>query len=651
MRGVARERGGRHGRRGGAVWEWVCRVLAWLPLAWGMGMLGCTRTWGYASGLALAFLALAAVSVRPWFRKGARAGWMPGFFWAFAAMGAWVAIRAAWAPVPVAARWDVLKWAAALGMGWAWVQLARERGAWRILLGGVFMAVSVECLYGVFQQVNGSTAVLWMQRPEQYGLRVSGTFLCPNHFANIAAMTIPVAAAVLLARGSGMPLKLLAGYCLAAAVPTLYWSLSRSAWMGVAAGLATAVLGLVWRRNRAWFLAGLVLAPAVLAGAGWVAWKALPGVRERLSLVRDNHNGDFGSGGRLDMWGDSLEMWADKKWEGFGGGSFFWTFPKYQRRAHLDLWYDYPHSEYVQTLVEYGAIGGGLLALAMSAWALWTLWALRKGREDDWFRDSRPADDRCGAVLLAGAAGAAVAGGVHAAFDFNFHIFPNPHVLVALAGIAWGAWRSESDAGALEGGAWKIRVRRGAGLALAGLWAWCGAWAVRGCVSYWHYVRGEEARGHLLWEEAEQRYEKSVAWDGRNGEPWRGLGDVWATRSFWYRNPDADAQAEEKLRLAGLAGEAYAAALERNGLDAMAVYGLGRAKVAAGDDEGALECFKRAAGMQPWNRFLASAVGLQLRSMGRREEALEWTRRLKAEGRNSSSNDKNSRWLERHAGK
>lgn len=641
------------GREGlaGSVWEGLCRVLSWLLLAWGMGMLGCTPTWGYASGLVLAFLALVAVSLRPWFRPGARAGWMPWFFWMFLGLAGWVWVRAAWAPVPSAARWDALKWAAVLGMGWAWTQMSRERGAWRILLGGVFMAVSVECLYGVFQQVNGSRAVLWMTRPAQYALRVSGTFLCPNHFANVVAMAVPVAAVALFARGSGLPLRLLAGYCLAAALPTLYGSLSRSAWLGVAGGLAVAALGMVWRRNRAWFLAGLVVAPLLMAGAGAAAWKVLPGVRERMSLIRDNQNGDFGSGGRLKMWSDSLGMWKDRKAEGFGGGSFEWAFPKYQRQSKLDLLYDYPHNEYVQTLVEYGAIGGGLLALAMLAWAVESLWALRQGREDDDFTDTRRADDRCGPALIAGAAGAAVAGGVHAVFDFNFHIFPNPHVLAALAGIAWGAWKSERDAGMEVRGARRLWIRRGTGVALAALWLCCGTAALRAGVSYWQWMRGEEARTsfYLLWDEAEARYLRSAAWDPLNGDPWRGLGDVKAMRASWFRRPDPETEAEGKRRLAGEALAAYGEALERNPLDVNAVFGMGRARQAMGDAEGALECFRRASEMQPWHRAVAAAVGLQLRSMGRNEEALEWTRRLQEEGRSSSANDQNRRLLERRA--
>jgi len=615
-----------------------------------MGMLACTRTWGYSIGLIAVFAALLAVSLRPAFRKGARMGRMPLFYWATLVLAGWVLIRATWAPVPLAARWDALKWTAVAGMLWAWTQLARERGAWRILLGGVFLLVAAECLYGLLQHVNGSNMVLWMPRPEQYGARVSGTFICPNHFANVAAMTIPAAAAVLLTRGAGLPLKLLAGYTLAAALPVLYWSLSRSAWLGAAGGLAVTALGVLWRRNRAWFLIGLVAAPLVLAGAGAVAWKTLPGVRQRMGLIRDNRGGDYGSGGRPDMWKDSLVMWKDARWCGFGGGSFEWAFPKYQHHANLDLYYNYPHNEYVQTLVEYGAVGLGLLGVAGLVFGLESLWALRRGRRDG---DGYAGGDGggTGAALLAGAAGAVASGGIHAFFDFNFHIFPNPHVLVALVGIAWGGWMAEEGGAEPErrrAGPW---VRRAAGVALAVAWVWCGWLALKGGMSYWRWLRGEEARAQGAWEIAESHYRRSMAWDDRNAAPWVGLAGLRTSQATWYRNPDPEAQARGRDERAAEAERCFRAALERNPLEVDAVYGVGRTLKARGDEEGALEWYRKAAELQPWRRYFAAQVGFQLRSLERYDEAFEWAQRLCDEKRSSPQNDRNWHWLSKKLGR
>lgn len=629
--------------RGGLWGEALCWVLLWLPLGWGMGMLACTRTWGYAVGLALAFAALAAVSVRAGGRRGRSMARMPAFWWVSLGMVAWVCARATWAPVPLAARWDALKWVAVAGMGWAWVQASRERGAWRILLCGVFLLVALEFLYGVMQHANGSDKVLWMTRAAQYGARTSGTYLCPNHFANVAAMTVPMAVATLLCAGAGLPLKVLAGYALLAALPGLYWSESRSAWLGTLGGLATALLAWAWRKNRGWFFIGLVAVPLLAAGLGVLAWKTLPAVRTRVDLVLDNQGGDFGSGGRLNMWRDAWAMWKERPADGHGGGSFEWVFPAHQRRARLNYLYDYPHNEWLGLLAEYGAVGAGALGLAGLAWLFETLWALRAGRRGDEAGPLPPpgADGACGGALLAGAAGAMAATAIHATFDFNFHIFPNPHVWAAFTGIAWGAWISEREA--LPSGATPERlrrpvrrwIRRAAGWALAAAWVACGVWAVRGGVSYWLWLKGEMAYEELEWETAENRFRRAVAWDGDNASPWTGLGDVYYARAFWYRDPggDVEATARGKEELVRRAEDAYRAALERNPMHPMAVYGIGKTADLRGDPERALGLYKQAADMRPFDAFHKNNVARRLRQLGRKDEAKAWLEERNALGK------------------
>ena len=84
------------------------------------------------------------------------------------------------------------------------------------------------------------------------------------------------------------------------------------------------------------------------------------------------------------------------------------------------------------------------------------------------------------------------------------------------------------------------------------------------------------------------------------------------------------------LTEAGVAAEAighYRRAAELNPFDMAAVLGLARALNAAGDREAALEEFRRAAGYQHRHVFYREQLGVQLRLMGRDEEALETFRK------------------------
>ena len=601
---------------------WLGCGLALPPLAWGMGMLASTRTWGFSVGLALAAIALAwgalhwgysapAPSRRAWFVVPVVLLWL------------WVLFRDAACDVPDAARWDALKWTAILGMGLLWRHYARA-GAARLLLAALLVLVFCESLYGIFQHVNHSTKVLWMQRPSQYGLRVSSTFLCPNHFANIVSMAIPMAVAILCARGVGLPLRMLGGYTLLVALPALYWTESRSAWLGLLAGLGVVALGELWRRSWKAFVWGLIGVPLLAAALVWTAWATLPQVRHRVDqMIEGRESGDFGGSGRLKMWRDTLEMWKSNPVLGYGGGSFQWVFPPWQNHARLNLLYDYPHNEYVQVLAEYGAVGLGLVALVLLAGGIETLARVRRRDSDADTPSIGPEDDA--GHLLVGAAGAAASCAVHACFDFNFHIFPNPHFLVAFVGIAWGvsdAARARSPAAiaAPESCAsrWTRRLLAPV-LALAALA--CGAWAVTGGLSYWFCVRGRMAvdpvngMGWLNYDIAEPDFHRAIAWDSLNADPWLSLGNLARDRAFWCRDP------EEKQRLVAEALDAYQNTLRLNPHQALARYGIGCVQRSAGNPEAARESLLAAVAQNPFHFDLRRKVARELRLLGYEDDA------------------------------
>ena len=99
----------------------------------------------------------------------------------------------------------------------------------------------------------------------------------------------------------------------------------------------------------------------------------------------------------MPMWKDAPAMIRDRPVAGFGGGSFVWTYPAYQRRPKYHLTYDFLHNEYLQMQVEYGAIGSGLLLAGLLWGGAGVALAVVRARS------------RAAAALLAGAAGAAAA--------------------------------------------------------------------------------------------------------------------------------------------------------------------------------------------------------------------------------------------------
>jgi putative inorganic carbon (hco3(-)) transporter len=601
-----------YGRRRASAWERIYDGLALLLVAWpatgGMWLMGSTRVWGYGPGLVLSFLGSALLLARPlWFAETPRWRFPPGIG-VLAALAAYAAIGMGFAAVPYAARWEALRWASLLAAAFAWTQLAGRRHRWKWLLAALLMAAALNSLYAWVQHVNDSRMVLWMERPEQYGMRASGTYLCPNHFANVLAMLMPAAIALLLLPEAGFPLRLMSVYFLVLSAPALYWTQSRSGWLGAMAGIGATVLLLAWRRSRRAFLLMLVALPPLAAAVGGLAWAALPAVRERMGAVIENP--EKAGGIRMQMWRDAPAMVRDKPVAGFGGGSYVWIYPPYQKHVRQHLTWDFPHNEYVQVLVENGGIGLGLVLAGLLASAVGLMRGVRKARTPE------------GATLLAIAGGALSASLVHALFDFNFRVFPNPHVLAWMGGTAWGVWYAgEKGAEPSTGRSRRLRMAgAAAGAATCGFCAWV---ALSASLSYFWNLRGEMARAQLNWEEAAEDYPKAIAWDGWNWQPHAGLGHLKATRAIWYRDPDLDEEQRMRRELSSQAVAHFEAALERNPYDMAVEFGLARSLNAVGDAEGALEHYRRAAEFQRRHVFYREQLGVQLRRMGRDREALE----------------------------
>lgn len=618
------------------LYDAVCLFLLMWPATAGVWLMGSTRTWGYAPGLFISFCGSLLIFSRPLiFRDTPHSRALPGL-WPFALLVLYVVLRVPSALVPNAARWDALRWICLLAAAWSWAQIGARAHRWKWLLGVLLMAAAVDGLYAWIQHVNGADTVLWAPRPEQYGLRASGTYLCPNHFANLLAMLTPVALILICLPEAGLPLRLLAGYFVLISTPALYWSQSRSGWVSVAVGLGVTGVLLAWRKSRSWFLIALVVLPLCAGAIGWTAWKTLPAVQKRFGEVLENP--ERAGGVRMGMWRDAPAMYKAHPWIGFGGGSYVWAYPPYQHHVKQHLKYDFAHNEYIQLLLEYGAIGGflALLALLCCAWGL--------------TRAVLTAQSKTGAWLIAGAAGGLAASLFHALFDFNFHIFPNPHALIWLGGIAWSAWCIQEKGVSIPAGRQKrlLWVLSGTGILVCGLGAWL---SLSGGLSYVWNLKGEIARTEMKQETAEAGYLKAIAWDAGNWQPYLGLGNLRATQAMWYRNPDFATERADKKRLAAEASAYFESAIKRNPAEMAAVFGLARAYNVIGKSEEALEQYRRAATYQRRHVFYREQLGIQLRRMGRDDEALQIFRQNLADKAHTDVSLLNIRSLERKRAK
>lgn len=582
------------------VYDWTALSLLLAAPLVGPFLFGAVRPWSVYPLMFLGFLGAAMCFARPLLAPDLRRLQPPPGGVAWLVFLVYAAVRLPWAAVPYEARIEVLRVGSAVAAYWAWTELASRYRRWRVLLGLALFAVTLIAWYAIIQHAHGSRMVLNLERPLTYGMRASGTYFCPNHFAALMGVLLPVALALVFTPSAGIPLRLLAGYALALFLPVTYLTQSRSGWIGAAAGMSVTLLLLARRKSRKLFYILVVALPVALAVVVGALWTWSPMVRERLtgSLLSSP---DSAVKARLLMWPDVWQMIRARPVLGWGPGSFQWTYPPFKTHPSQNL-FDFAHNEYLHVWSDYGAVGLLLFAAWMAA-ACWRFLRVSQRGERD--RDAH---------LAAGVMGAVAAALAHAVFDFNLHIYSVVSVLLLVAGVAAAALYGSEDLKPVPLRPPRHALAAGGGVAVLLLLA---AATAQAFVSYGLHFLGEERRVQFEMPAAESLQRAAVRLDPGNWRPYLGWGHIYQTQGFWDFDQDVKrARSEEALEL-------YRKAGARNPYDKEVLVGMAKAWNTLGEQEKALECLRAAVGQDRYHLFYVTQLGLQLRRMGRHAEALE----------------------------
>ncbi len=212
-----------------------------------------------------------------------------------------------------------------------------------------------------------------------------------------AFLAIALPAALLFAvEARGRLQRIGAGVLLALLAGGLVLGETRAAWVAaLAAGALTAPF-LTNRRRLAWLALGGVL----LGGTGLLLSPSRTGPRllDRLTSIVRNRDP------RLELWKASVEAWREKPWLGHGPGSYAEAVsPAAARRlgeTHMDSYSSHAHNDLLETGVETGGLGAGLLTALLVLLALSAVRRLRAASAAE-----RPARAAAVGGLLAGVIG------------------------------------------------------------------------------------------------------------------------------------------------------------------------------------------------------------------------------------------------------
>ncbi len=406
------------GARSPAAFEWARVALLGANLAWTTLCLG-----GFLPGSRVGMAALTAALLAVHLADPARGTRAHPAGWLFLPFLAYAAANAAWvSPVPWLGWTDWLNWAQMIGVFWVVlngvVTTAGRRCVAAVLVSLGLLSAALAC-YQHFVQPDW--LMLGRRQAAQYLGRSSGPFGIPNSLGIFLALLIPPVG--FLARRPGRPgvRGLWAGaLCLLAAGFVL--AVSRGAWLALAGAFALrAVLAPGRGFGRRISSAAATLGAAAALGA--LFYLAFPLMRERVDQLVSN----AGERSRPVMWRAAWRIFAAHPVLGSGAGSYDSAFESFRPEGNLDQ-PTYAHSDYLNTLSDYGAVG--FLLFFVPAGLIVRRWAGARG--------------------LAGAAVTGlVAFGLHLLVDFDLKI---PALAMAGATIAAlvtsETWPGQAAAGA-----------------------------------------------------------------------------------------------------------------------------------------------------------------------------------------------------------
>jgi O-antigen ligase len=256
--------------------------------------------------------------------------------------------------------------------------------------------------------------------------RASGSYINPNHLAGLLEMLLPLAMAYVVAGRARPVTKIFLGYAALVMLTGIAVTGSRGSW--AATGLSLFLLFAVMATHRSYRLPAIAMLVILIGGGIYLVAQNNP-FRER--LAKTFVGGEVELDMRSDIWTAATVMWRDHPWLGVGPGHFNARWREY-RPQRVQLQPDRAHNDYLNLLVDWGVVGGVIVAGLLVALALGVrkTWGHVRRSERD-FKSNR--SDKF--AFVAGATFGLVALAVHAVVEFNLHIPANAIIAVTLAAL------------------------------------------------------------------------------------------------------------------------------------------------------------------------------------------------------------------------
>jgi O-antigen ligase len=296
------------------------------------------------------------------------------------------------------------------------------RRTWQIqaLTLGFSVYGAVLAIFGLLQSLTSPTKLYWLWIPRGSGW-VYGPYVNHNHYAGLMEMLFPVPLIFSLTRyASGMP-RAASAFAAAIMATSIFLSGSRGGMLAFTVQIAFLATVLLKRKKNVGVI--LTLGAFVVVVVGLLIWLGGAELTQRIASIHSEASTELSGATRVNMDRDTLKMFLHRPVLGFGLATFPDVYPQF-RSFYTDFVVNAAHNDYLQLLVEMGALG-----FATMVWFLIVVYRRGISKITNW------PEDKNGAVALAALVG--VTGIlVHSFVDFNLHIPANAALFYVLCAIA-----------------------------------------------------------------------------------------------------------------------------------------------------------------------------------------------------------------------
>jgi O-antigen ligase len=277
--------------------------------------------------------------------------------------------------------------------------------------------------FALLQGISSNGRLYWMREPSNGGW-IYGPYVNHNHYAGLMEMLVPIPLVIALSKLTDQRQRAVAAVAGAIMAGTIFLSGSRGGMIALLVELA--ILGVLLVRQKKGMRTAVTVGLFSVIVVGVLVWVGGAELSQRIATMRSASHSDITNSMRMNLNRDGIRMFLKRPVLGWGLGTFPIAYPEF-RSFYTNFFVNEAHDDYVQLLVEMGALG-----FATMLWFLIAAFRSCLGKLANWSTDMNGA---LAAACLLGISGILV----HSLVDFNLQIPANAALFYVLCTLAASA--------------------------------------------------------------------------------------------------------------------------------------------------------------------------------------------------------------------